>query len=76
MNVGDCVQTTDAWTRDNLGAGSPSRPRRRISGVISKIGDRGPINSKRTVQIKLDEPFLGKWGYLWFDPTELEAIDA
>lgn len=69
MNVGDHVQTTDAWTKDPLhGAG------RRVRGVVSKVSDRGPINSTRTVQIKLDEPFLGKWGYLWFDPNELEVV--
>lgn len=71
MNVGDRVCTTDAWTNDPLsGAG------RRIFGEITKISDRGPINSRRTHQVKLSAPFLGKWGYLWFDPEDLEVETA
>lgn len=71
MNVGDRVRTTDAWTSNPEGGAG-----RRITGVITKVADRGPINSRRTHQVKLDAPFLGKWGHLWFDPNDLESKEV
>lgn len=68
MKVGDCVQTSEAWT-EHYGAG------RRLSGEVKRIGTRGPIRPERTTLVQLDSP-VGQFRSLWFDPADLEVVDG